>query len=124
MGGLTKMTKEQQWSSLDLSTDITNQGSMSLRVHFITKEWEMTSLNIEFSPFEEGHTGEKIANGLKVMLERHGVSEKYTEGIITTAQTTLSPDYAATPTSHAFYEWPRLWTCASSTCWIAARCRP
>lgn len=34
----------------------------------------MNSLHLASSPFEERHTGESIANGLKVVLERHEVS--------------------------------------------------
>lgn len=55
-----------QWLALttDLWRDVNNNAFVSLTVHFITKEWEMTSLALECSPFEGWHAGENIMKGV------------------------------------------------------------
>lgn len=55
----------------------------------------MNSLHLASSPFEERHTGESIANGLKVVLERHEVSGEDVEGRVMGI-------------SRAFHAWPTL----------------
>lgn len=67
----------------DLWTNLNNEWFVSPTVHYITAEWEMTSLVLERSPFEERHTGENTAKGMEAILERHGLSDDDIEGAVT-----------------------------------------
>ena len=78
------MIKGQRFGlTSDLRTDLNNESFMSLTLHFITEDMEMTSIALECTPFEGRHTGENIAKGMNAILERHGLSEDDIEGAVT-----------------------------------------
>lgn len=59
---VNKTIKRQRLSiTTNLWTYVTNKGFMSLTVNFVTKEWEMAHLNLEYAPFDEQHTAENSA---------------------------------------------------------------
>ena len=53
----------------DLWTSRVTQPYMSLTVHFINKDWVLTSRCLQTSYFPEDHTGEMIATALKEALQ-------------------------------------------------------
>lgn len=55
---------------------------MYLNLHYITEDVEMTSITLEWMPFERCHTGENI-EGMEAILQQHGISEDDIEGAVT-----------------------------------------
>lgn len=55
----------------DIWTSVTQDSYMSLTGHFINKDWTLVSLSLECTPFNGSHTGDRIAEMIRNLLNKH-----------------------------------------------------
>uniref|UniRef100_H2ZWK5 HAT C-terminal dimerisation domain-containing protein n=1 Tax=Latimeria chalumnae TaxID=7897 RepID=H2ZWK5_LATCH len=63
-------TPEKIALTSDIWTSLATETYMSVTAHFITKDWQLKSINLAIKPLSERHTGENIVTFIEEVLEK------------------------------------------------------
>jgi hypothetical protein len=75
---LTKELRKVPYVALttDCWTSLTNDGYMTVKVHYLSEKWKMVSRVLNTIAFETSHTAENLAKGLKNIVTEWGLINK------------------------------------------------